>query len=67
MVKPNKVLQYIFMANIKLFILKQSCIFELRVHYIDNHLNNLQFSIQFTVSILKLLSIGARIVPLCVI
>ena len=48
----------------KRFILKQSCISELRVNYIDNHANDLQFAIEATVLILKQLSIGTRIVPL---
>ena len=52
------------MAKKKLFILKQSHTSELQGHYIDNHANNLQFAIQSTILILKLLSIGARIVPL---
>ena len=52
------------MAKKKQFILKQSCISELQVNCIDNHVNNLQFAIQSTIMILKLLSIGARIVPL---
>ena len=64
MAKPNKVFQYISVAKKKRFILKQSCISELRVNYIDNHANDLQFAIQATVLILKQLSIGARIVPL---
>ena len=48
----------------KRFILKQSCISELRVNYIDNLANDLQLAIQATVLILKQLSIGAKIVPL---
>ena len=52
------------MAKKKRFILKQSCISELRVNYIDNHANDLQFAIQATDLILKQLSIDARIVPL---
>ena len=52
------------MAKKKRFILKQSCITELRVNYIGNHANDLQFAIQATVLILKQLSIGERIVPL---
>ena len=52
------------MAKKKRFILKQSCISELRVNYIDNHANDLQCAIQATVLILKQLRIGARNVPL---
>ena len=52
------------MAKKKRFTLKQSCISELRINYIDNHANDLQFAIKATVLILKQLSIGARIVPL---
>ena len=52
------------MAKKKRFILKQSCISELRVNYIDKHTNDLQFAIQATVLILMQLSVGARIVPL---
>ena len=52
------------MAKKKRFILKQSCISELRVNYVDNHANDLQFANQATVLILKQLSIDARIVPL---
>ena len=52
------------MAKKKRFILKQSCISELRVNYIDNHTNGPQFAIQATVLVLKQLSVGARIVPL---
>ena len=52
------------MVKKKRFILKQSCISELRVNYIDNHANDLQFAIQATVLILKQLSIGIRIVKL---
>ena len=40
------------------------CISELWVNDIDNHANNLQFAIQSTIVILKLLTIGTRIVPL---
>ena len=49
MAKPNKVLQYIFYDKKKRFILKQSCISELQVNYLDNHVNNLQFAIQSTI------------------
>ena len=40
---------------------------ELRGDYIDNHTSDLQFAIQSTILILKLLSIGASDCATCVI
>ena len=48
MAKPVKCSKTFSMAKKKRFILKQLCVSELPVNYIDNDANDLQFAIQAT-------------------